>query len=180
MLLFFSLFLCDYIIFHHLSPLRSCIPSVTGMTDPQSLYVQIEQCCFNKSWPIKKQAVLILCTLCKSVWHVAAQLLSWNMSLTCWQTYHWFSFSISASCTSSQLHMVAANIFTLKLLKLTFPLSLSPSLCLCYTCLYLFVCMSFFSTCKENKGIYSAMRLDKVFNISSYLNTTVVSKLKSQ
>uniref|UniRef100_A0A671W7V4 Prominin 1a n=1 Tax=Sparus aurata TaxID=8175 RepID=A0A671W7V4_SPAAU len=32
---------------------------------------------------------------------------------------------------------------------------------------------SLYSTCKENKGIYSAMRLDKVFNISSYLNTTV-------
>lgn len=32
-----------------------------------------------------------------------------------------------------------------------------------------------FSTCKDNKGIYSALRLDKVFNISSFLNTTVVS-----
>lgn len=32
-----------------------------------------------------------------------------------------------------------------------------------------------FSTCKENKGIYSALRLDKVFNISTFLNTTVVS-----
>uniref|UniRef100_A0A3Q3J7Z0 Prominin 1 b n=1 Tax=Monopterus albus TaxID=43700 RepID=A0A3Q3J7Z0_MONAL len=31
---------------------------------------------------------------------------------------------------------------------------------------------SLYSTCKENKGIYSAMRLDKVFNISSFLNTT--------
>ncbi|XP_036932183.1 prominin-1-A isoform X4 [Acanthopagrus latus] len=35
---------------------------------------------------------------------------------------------------------------------------------------------SLYSTCKENKGIYSAMRLDKVFNISSYLNTTVLTK----
>uniref|UniRef100_A0A4W6FYK6 Prominin 1a n=1 Tax=Lates calcarifer TaxID=8187 RepID=A0A4W6FYK6_LATCA len=35
---------------------------------------------------------------------------------------------------------------------------------------------SLYSTCKENKGIYLAMRLDKVFNISSFLNTTVVSK----
>ncbi|KAM7417206.1 hypothetical protein PAMA_017040 [Pampus argenteus] len=31
-------------------------------------------------------------------------------------------------------------------------------------------------TCKENKGIYSAMRLDKVFNISAFLNTTVFTK----
>uniref|UniRef100_A0A8C6UZ24 Prominin 1a n=1 Tax=Neogobius melanostomus TaxID=47308 RepID=A0A8C6UZ24_9GOBI len=30
---------------------------------------------------------------------------------------------------------------------------------------------SFYSTCKENKGIYSALRLDKVFNITSFLNT---------
>ncbi|KAM7389073.1 hypothetical protein PAMP_023070 [Pampus punctatissimus] len=35
---------------------------------------------------------------------------------------------------------------------------------------------SLYSTCKENKGIYSAMRLDKVFNISAFLNTTVFTK----
>uniref|UniRef100_UPI003AAD52E2 prominin-1-A n=1 Tax=Centroberyx gerrardi TaxID=166262 RepID=UPI003AAD52E2 len=35
---------------------------------------------------------------------------------------------------------------------------------------------SLYSNCKENKGIYSAMRLDKVFNISSFLNTTVFTK----
>ncbi|XP_062281774.1 prominin-1-A [Scomber scombrus] len=35
---------------------------------------------------------------------------------------------------------------------------------------------SLYSTCKENKGIYSAMRLDRVFNISSFLNTTVFTK----
>uniref|UniRef100_A0A3Q2CZJ4 Prominin 1a n=1 Tax=Cyprinodon variegatus TaxID=28743 RepID=A0A3Q2CZJ4_CYPVA len=35
---------------------------------------------------------------------------------------------------------------------------------------------SLYSTCKENKGIYSALRLDKVFNISSFLNTTVFTK----
>ncbi|KAM9850397.1 prominin-1-A [Aulostomus maculatus] len=35
---------------------------------------------------------------------------------------------------------------------------------------------SLYSTCKENKGIYSAMRLDKVFNISTFLNTTVFTK----
>ncbi|XP_029297237.1 prominin-1-A isoform X14 [Cottoperca gobio] len=35
---------------------------------------------------------------------------------------------------------------------------------------------SLYSTCKENKGIYSAMRLDKVFNISFFLNTTVFTK----
>uniref|UniRef100_A0A665U2G3 Prominin 1a n=1 Tax=Echeneis naucrates TaxID=173247 RepID=A0A665U2G3_ECHNA len=35
---------------------------------------------------------------------------------------------------------------------------------------------SLYSTCKENKGIYLAMRLDKVFNISSFLNTTVLTK----
>lgn len=35
---------------------------------------------------------------------------------------------------------------------------------------------SLYSTCKKNQGIYSAMRLDKVFNISSYLNTTVFTK----
>ncbi|KAF3838766.1 hypothetical protein F7725_010534 [Dissostichus mawsoni] len=31
-------------------------------------------------------------------------------------------------------------------------------------------------TCKENKGIYSAMRLDKLFNIFSFLNSTVFTK----
>ncbi|XP_020504129.2 prominin-1-A isoform X6 [Labrus bergylta] len=35
---------------------------------------------------------------------------------------------------------------------------------------------SLYSTCKENKGIYSAMRLDKVFNISTFLNTTLFTK----
>ncbi|XP_026212935.1 prominin-1-A isoform X4 [Anabas testudineus] len=35
---------------------------------------------------------------------------------------------------------------------------------------------SLYSTCKENKGIYSALRLDKVFNISTSLNTTVFTK----
>uniref|UniRef100_A0A665U0G5 Prominin 1a n=1 Tax=Echeneis naucrates TaxID=173247 RepID=A0A665U0G5_ECHNA len=37
---------------------------------------------------------------------------------------------------------------------------------------------SLYSTCKENKGIYLAMRLDKVFNISSFLNTTVLDSVK--
>uniref|UniRef100_A0AAX7VJM6 Prominin 1 b n=1 Tax=Astatotilapia calliptera TaxID=8154 RepID=A0AAX7VJM6_ASTCA len=37
---------------------------------------------------------------------------------------------------------------------------------------------SLYSTCKKNQGIYSAMHLDKVFNISSYLNTTVLDSLK--
>uniref|UniRef100_A0A8P4GIL6 Prominin 1a n=1 Tax=Dicentrarchus labrax TaxID=13489 RepID=A0A8P4GIL6_DICLA len=36
---------------------------------------------------------------------------------------------------------------------------------------------SLYSTCKKNKGIYSAMRLDKVFNISSFLNTTVLDSV---
>uniref|UniRef100_A0A8C6UZI1 Prominin 1a n=1 Tax=Neogobius melanostomus TaxID=47308 RepID=A0A8C6UZI1_9GOBI len=35
---------------------------------------------------------------------------------------------------------------------------------------------SFYSTCKENKGIYSALRLDKVFNITSFLNTSTFTK----
>ncbi|XP_061895633.1 prominin-1-A-like [Entelurus aequoreus] len=35
---------------------------------------------------------------------------------------------------------------------------------------------SLYSTCKENKGIYSAMRLDKIFNVSSFLNATVFTK----
>ncbi|TNM98921.1 hypothetical protein fugu_013485 [Takifugu bimaculatus] len=33
---------------------------------------------------------------------------------------------------------------------------------------------SFYSTCKDNRGIYSALRLDKVFNVSSFLNTTMI------
>lgn len=37
-----------------------------------------------------------------------------------------------------------------------------------------------FSTCKDNRGIYSALRLDKVFNVSSFLNTTMVSILAVQ
>ncbi|XP_047441380.1 prominin-1-A isoform X16 [Mugil cephalus] len=35
---------------------------------------------------------------------------------------------------------------------------------------------SLYSNCKLNRGIYSAMRLDKVFNISSFLNTTLFTK----
>ncbi|XP_029918215.1 prominin-1-A isoform X1 [Myripristis murdjan] len=35
---------------------------------------------------------------------------------------------------------------------------------------------SLYSNCKENKGIYSAMRLDKVFNISAFLNGTMFTK----
>ncbi|NP_001233226.1 prominin-1-A precursor [Takifugu rubripes] len=35
---------------------------------------------------------------------------------------------------------------------------------------------SFYSTCKDNRGIYSALRLDKVFNVSSFLNTTMFTK----
>lgn len=35
---------------------------------------------------------------------------------------------------------------------------------------------SLYSTCKLNRGIYSAMRLDKVFNISSFLNTSAFTK----
>ncbi|XP_057705358.1 prominin-1-A isoform X2 [Corythoichthys intestinalis] len=35
---------------------------------------------------------------------------------------------------------------------------------------------SVYSTCKENKGIYSALRLDKVFNVSNFLNATVFTK----
>ncbi|XP_016894896.1 prominin-1-A isoform X3 [Cynoglossus semilaevis] len=35
---------------------------------------------------------------------------------------------------------------------------------------------SLYSTCKENKGIYQALRMDKVFNVSSYLNTTRFTK----
>lgn len=35
---------------------------------------------------------------------------------------------------------------------------------------------SLYSTCKQNRGIYSAMHLDKVFNISSYLNATMFTK----
>ncbi|XP_019743013.1 prominin-1-A isoform X1 [Hippocampus comes] len=35
---------------------------------------------------------------------------------------------------------------------------------------------SLYSTCKENKGIYSALRLDKVFNVSSFLNATLFTK----
>uniref|UniRef100_A0A3B4ANF8 Prominin 1 b n=1 Tax=Periophthalmus magnuspinnatus TaxID=409849 RepID=A0A3B4ANF8_9GOBI len=34
---------------------------------------------------------------------------------------------------------------------------------------------SFYSTCKENKGIYLALRLDKLFNITTFLNTSDVS-----
>ncbi|XP_029702690.1 prominin-1-A isoform X4 [Takifugu rubripes] len=35
---------------------------------------------------------------------------------------------------------------------------------------------SFYSTCKDNRGIYSALRLDKVFNVSSFLNITMFTK----
>ncbi|XP_028314746.1 prominin-1-A isoform X1 [Gouania willdenowi] len=35
---------------------------------------------------------------------------------------------------------------------------------------------SLYSSCKQNKGIYSAMRMDKIFNISSFMNTTMFTK----
>lgn len=56
-------------------------------------------------------------------------------------------------------------------LSFFFPPLSDISVCICFRVLV------FISTCKKNQGIYSAMRLDKVFNISSYLNTTVVSNL---
>uniref|UniRef100_A0A8C2FXM2 Prominin 1a n=1 Tax=Cyprinus carpio TaxID=7962 RepID=A0A8C2FXM2_CYPCA len=34
---------------------------------------------------------------------------------------------------------------------------------------------SLYSNCKDNRGIYSALHLDKIFNISAFLNTSVVS-----
>ncbi|XP_059371305.1 prominin-1-A-like [Carassius carassius] len=34
---------------------------------------------------------------------------------------------------------------------------------------------SLYSNCKDNRGIYSALHLDKVFNISAFFNTSVVS-----
>uniref|UniRef100_A0A8C7ZFJ3 Prominin 1a n=1 Tax=Oryzias sinensis TaxID=183150 RepID=A0A8C7ZFJ3_9TELE len=58
------------------------------------------------------------------------------------------------------VHKVAAKTFTKP------RLTLSLSSCLSW----------FFSTCKQNRGIYSAMRLDKIFNMSSFLNTTVFTK----
>ncbi|XP_048033081.1 prominin-1-A isoform X6 [Megalobrama amblycephala] len=35
---------------------------------------------------------------------------------------------------------------------------------------------SIYSNCKDNRGIYSALHLDKIFNISSFFNTSVYSK----
>uniref|UniRef100_A0A8C2G0X4 Prominin 1a n=1 Tax=Cyprinus carpio TaxID=7962 RepID=A0A8C2G0X4_CYPCA len=35
---------------------------------------------------------------------------------------------------------------------------------------------SLYSNCKDNRGIYSALHLDKIFNISAFLNTSVYSK----
>uniref|UniRef100_A0A671RFT5 Prominin-1-A n=1 Tax=Sinocyclocheilus anshuiensis TaxID=1608454 RepID=A0A671RFT5_9TELE len=35
---------------------------------------------------------------------------------------------------------------------------------------------SLYSNCKDNRGIYSALHLDKVFNISAFFNTSVYSK----
>uniref|UniRef100_A0A8B9HIL0 Prominin 1a n=1 Tax=Astyanax mexicanus TaxID=7994 RepID=A0A8B9HIL0_ASTMX len=37
-----------------------------------------------------------------------------------------------------------------------------------------------YSNCKENRGIYSALHLDKVFNVSALLNTSVYTKEVSQ
>uniref|UniRef100_A0A3B4APC7 Prominin 1 b n=1 Tax=Periophthalmus magnuspinnatus TaxID=409849 RepID=A0A3B4APC7_9GOBI len=37
---------------------------------------------------------------------------------------------------------------------------------------------SFYSTCKENKGIYLALRLDKLFNITTFLNTSDLDTVK--
>ncbi|XP_055745324.1 prominin-1-A-like isoform X11 [Salvelinus fontinalis] len=35
---------------------------------------------------------------------------------------------------------------------------------------------SLYSNCKENRGIYSAMRLDKVFNVTTFLNSSLYTK----
>ncbi|KAJ8014836.1 hypothetical protein DPEC_G00019900 [Dallia pectoralis] len=35
---------------------------------------------------------------------------------------------------------------------------------------------SFYSNCKDNQGIYSAMRLDKLFNVSTFLNSSLYTK----
>ncbi|XP_062380569.1 prominin-1-A isoform X3 [Sardina pilchardus] len=35
---------------------------------------------------------------------------------------------------------------------------------------------SFYSNCKDNRGIYSALHLDKIFNVSSFLNTSVFTE----
>ncbi|XP_052010361.1 prominin-1-A isoform X5 [Xyrauchen texanus] len=35
---------------------------------------------------------------------------------------------------------------------------------------------SLYSNCKDNRGIYAALRLDKIFNLSSFFNTSVYSK----
>ncbi|XP_041931310.1 prominin-1-A isoform X4 [Alosa sapidissima] len=35
---------------------------------------------------------------------------------------------------------------------------------------------SFYSNCKENRGIYSALHLDKIFNVSAFLNTSVFTE----
>uniref|UniRef100_A0A8C1J4D4 Prominin 1a n=1 Tax=Cyprinus carpio TaxID=7962 RepID=A0A8C1J4D4_CYPCA len=39
---------------------------------------------------------------------------------------------------------------------------------------------SLYSNCKDNRGIYSALHLDKIFNISAFLNTSVYSKYVSR
>ncbi|KAL2077631.1 hypothetical protein ACEWY4_027135 [Coilia grayii] len=35
---------------------------------------------------------------------------------------------------------------------------------------------SFYSNCKDNRGMYSALRLDKIFNVSAFLNTSVFTE----
>ncbi|CDQ81481.1 unnamed protein product [Oncorhynchus mykiss] len=34
---------------------------------------------------------------------------------------------------------------------------------------------NFYSNCKNNRSLYSAMRLDKVFNVTTLLNSSLVS-----
>uniref|UniRef100_A0A8C1UPS9 Prominin 1a n=1 Tax=Cyprinus carpio TaxID=7962 RepID=A0A8C1UPS9_CYPCA len=46
----------------------------------------------------------------------------------------------------------------------------------CQKCLISPFSLFFCSNCKDNRGIYSALHLDKIFNISAFLNTSVYSK----
>ena len=141
------------------------------MADPQSLYFQIQHFYFNKSFSIKANTVSLHGMWLTKCYHA---IIIFNILVHNWHNCRPLMCQL---CTSSESHMVAANIFTKTESK--FEISLSLFSLLSCLCVHLFVCVDFLSTCKLNKGIYSAMRLDKVFNISSFLNTTVVSNLDS-
>lgn len=102
------------------------------MADLQSLYFQIEQLSFNKSWLY--------------VHNTSHQSISTEyLSLMKLKIFHVFKELSSVSCTSSHFHLVAANILVLKLLS-------DISLLLSFHSISVFLCLPNLAPAKRTKA----------------------------